>query len=142
MGDITELGSWRNAGLPFYSQEVAYSQNFSVNKSEGRAYRLRLNSWNGTVSEVWVNGKAAGVIAWQPHELDLSSLLKEGDNEIVVKIFGSLKNTFGYFYHNNDNWIHGPHSWNSAPGKIPPASDYYLMDYGLFEPFELLELAY
>ena len=63
---------------------------------------------------------------------------KEGENEISVKVTGSLKNTFGFFYQKNDNWIYGPHSWNFSPKKIPAASEYYLMDYGMFEPFELV----
>ena len=138
-GDISALGSWREAGLPFYSQKVAYSQNFNVSKSENTFYKVRMNNWNGSVSEVWVNGKPAGVIAWQPNELDVTSWLIEGENEVVVKVIGSLKNTFGFFYNNNDNWIFGPHSWNEAPEKIPPASEYFLMDYGMFEPFELVE---
>ncbi len=138
-GDITALGSWREAGLPFYSQKVAYSQNFNVSKSDNTFYKVRMNNWTGSVSEVWVNGKPAGVISWQPNELDVTSSLTEGENEVVVKVIGSLKNTFGFFYNSNDNWIFGPHSWNEAPEKIPPASEYFLMDYGMFEPFELLE---
>lgn len=138
-GEISSLGSWREAGLPFYSQKVAYSQNFNVNKSAERSYKVRLNKWNGSISEVWVNGTAAGVIAWQPNELNVTSFLKDGNNEIVIKVIGSLKNTFGFFYNNNDNWIFGPHSWNNAPDKIPSASEYFLMDYGLFESIELVQ---
>ena len=138
-GEISSLGSWKQEGLPFYSQKVAYSKNFSVNKVPETFYKVKLNKWNGSISEVWVNGESAGVIPWRPDELDVSSLLKEGNNEITVKVTGSLKNTFGFFYHDNDNWIFGPHSWNTAPEKIPPASDYFLMDYGLFEPFDLVQ---
>ncbi len=138
-GNISALGSWREAGLPFYSQKVAYSQKFNVTKSENTFYKVRMNNWNGSVSEVWVNGKPAGVISWQPNELDVTSWLIEGENEVVVKVIGSLKNTFGFFYSSNDNWIFGPHSWNEAPDKIPPASEYFLMDYGMYEPFVLVE---
>ncbi len=138
-GEISSLGSWRNKGLPFYSQKVAYSQNFDVNKTAETSFKVRLNKWNGSISEVWINGTAAGVIAWQPNELDVTSLLNEGKNEIMVKVIGSLKNTFGFFYHNNDNWIFAPQTWNRAPEKIPSASEYFLMDYGLFEPVELLQ---
>jgi len=139
-GELSEAGSWRKAGLPFYSQKVAYSQQFDLEKSEDANYQVRLKNWNGSISEVWVNGLPAGVIAWQPNELDVTSFLKEGANEIEVKVAGSLKNTFGFFYHNNDSWIFGPHSWNEAPEEIPPDSAYYLMDYGLFEPFELVQM--
>ena len=139
-GDITTMGSWKELGLPFYSQKVSYSQNFDVDKLEQMFYKVRLQTWAGSISEVWVNGKLAGTIAWQPNELDVTNLLKDGQNDIVVKIIGSLKNTSGFFYRNNDNWIFGPHSWNYAPETSPPASDYFLMDYGLFEPFELVEV--
>jgi hypothetical protein len=139
-GDLNQAGSWRKAGLPFYSQKVAYTQQFDLEETKDARYRVRLKEWNGSLSEVWVNGSPAGLIAWQPDELDVTSLLKEGANEIVVKVTGSLKNTFGFFYQENDSWIFGPHSWNEAPEQIPPASDYYLMDYGLFEPFELVQL--
>ena len=85
-----------------------------------------------------MNGKSAGVIALQPYELEVSPLLKEGVNEIEVKVSGSLKNTFGYFYRPNNGGLSGPHSWNIAPETTPAASEYYLEEYGLFEPFDLL----
>ena len=137
---INTIGSWRENGLPFYSQKVSYSQKFSVSKVNDSAFKVKLNKWNGSVTEVFVNGQSAGLIAWQPDELDVTSLMKEGENEITVKVSGSLKNTFGFFYQKNDNWIFGPHSWNDAPDKVPAASEYFLMDYGLMEPFELVRI--
>ena len=139
-GAIESLGSWREAGLPFYSQKVSYSEKFAISKTNNSVYKVKLNEWNGSVAEVFVNSQSAGLIAWQPNELDVTSLLKEGENEITVKVTGSLKNTFGFFYQKNDNWIFGPHSWNDAPEKIPAASEYFLMDYGMFEPFELVQI--
>ena len=139
-GDVSGPGSWREAGLPFYSQKVAYTQKFNLQKSENSQYKVRLKMWNGSMAEVLVNGSPAGVIAWQPDELDVTPFLKEGENEVVVKVCGSLKNTFGFFYNDNDDWIFGPHSWNEAPEKIPSSSEYFLEDYGLFEPFELVQV--
>jgi hypothetical protein len=139
-GKINSLGSWKEAGLPFYSQKVAYSQNFSISKTDGTSFKVKLNKWNGTVAEVLVNGQPAGLIVWQPNELDVTSLLKDGENEVTVKVTGSLKNTFGFFYQKNDGWIFGPHSWNYAPEKAPAGSEYFLMDYGLMEPFELVKV--
>jgi hypothetical protein len=137
-GNISTLGSWREAGLPFYSQKVAYSQTYKVTKADGTAFKVKLNKWNGTVAEVLVNGQQAGLIAWQPNELDVTSLLKDGDNEITVKVVGSLKNTFGYFFKEADKWIYGPHEWNYAPEKAPDATGYFLVDYGMMEPFSLV----
>jgi len=137
-GDFNTLGSWRELGLPFYSQKVTYSQNYKVNKADGKLFLLKLRQWKGTVAEVLVNGQQVGLIAWQPYQLDVTSLLKDGDNEITVKVVGSLKNTFGYFYKPADKWIYGPHEWNYAPEKFPAASEYYLQDLGLMEPFSLV----
>ena len=139
-GAIEKMGSWRELGLPFYSQKVAYSQKYDVKKTAENKFNVKLENWNGSIAEIWVNGQESGVIAWQPNELDVTSLIKEGENEITVKVIGSLKNTFGFFYNKNDNWIFGPHSWNNAPEKIPSASEYFLMDYGLFEPFKLVQV--
>ncbi|WP_423128393.1 glycosyl hydrolase [Gaoshiqia sp. Z1-71] len=136
-GELTGMGSWAAAGLPFYSQQVSYSQNFQIEKENGCSYHLGLGQWKGTVAEVLVNGKAAGLIAWAPYELDITGELENGQNEITVQITGSLKNTFGVFYNKNDNWIWGPHAWMNAPEKSPAASDYALIDYGLFETFKV-----
>jgi hypothetical protein len=137
-GEEPSLGSWKEQGMPFYSQQVNYIQSFQVQDSTSSLYKVRLNHWKGSVAEVEVNGKPAGPIAWPPYELDVSGLLKPGENEITVQVTGSLKNTFGFFYHPNDSWIHGPHSWNEAPDQPPSPSDYYLMDYGMYEPFDLV----
>jgi hypothetical protein len=136
-GTISGLGSWKTAGYPFYSQKMAYAQKFKL-KNDGFRYKIRLNKWNGTLAEVVVNGKTAGLIMWPPYELNISSLLHEGENEITVNIIGSLKNTFGYFYKDNNQWINGPWDWNEAPLEPPSIDQYYLMDYGLFEPFDLI----
>ena len=139
-GEINSLGSWRENGWPFYSQTVSYSQSFMVSKKEQVAYKIKLAGLNAPLCEVLVNGESAGLIAWQPLELDVSDKLKDGENEISLRFFGSLKNTFGFFFQPNDNWIFGPFSWNYAPEKIPAASEYHFMDYGLFEPFQLVEI--
>ncbi len=139
-GEMNALGSWSENGLPFYSQTVLYTQSFQVTKNETTHYKITLGDWNAPLSEVLVNGKSAGIIAWKPYETDVTDFLQNGENKVTVKVFGSLKNTFGFFYQNNDNWIFGPFSWNYAPEKIPSASEYYLMDYGLFEPFRLVEV--
>ena len=98
---------------------------------------MKLTGWNGTIAEVQVNDQEAGIIAWPPEELDLTQMLRKGENEISVRIVGSLKNTFGYFYEDNNKWIHGPHDWNNAPEHQPGMDQYHFMDYGLFSPFEL-----
>jgi len=105
---------------------------------EGPIHLMIQIKWNGTVAEVLVNNQKAGIIAWEPEELDITELLSEGENEITVRVVGSLKNTFGEFYREEKSWIYGPHGWNNAPEHQPGFEQYFLNDYGLFKPFELL----
>ncbi len=134
-GEIRDPGSWQEAGMPFYSQKVAYTQHFNLPKTPGTRYCVKPGKWKGTVAEVFVNGNSAGLIAWQPYELDITQMIQDGDNEIVVEVTGSLKNTFGLFYKKDVSWIYGPTAWNQAPEHTPAASEYVLPNYGLFEPF-------
>jgi hypothetical protein len=138
-GNMTKPGSWKTNGYPFYGQQVSYVQNFKVDKT-ARDFVVKLNNWNGTMAEVMVNGNAAGLILWPPYELNVGSWIKDGDNEIKVKVTGSLKNTFGYFYKSNRQWINGPGDWDEAPADIPSLDQFFLMDYGLSEPFSLIRM--
>ena len=66
-------------------------------------------------------------------------LLTKGENEISIRVVGSLKNTFGHFFKTWSSTLNGPHDWNISPEEIPSVELYSLMDYGLLEPFELIE---
>lgn len=92
------------------------------------------------IAEVFVNGEPAGLIPWKPDEVDVTPWIQDGRNEIVVKVVGSLRNTFGFFFPMGRKDLYGPTAWNNASVKIPLASEYFLIDYGLMEPFELVEL--
>lgn len=138
-GKLAELGSWKDAGYIFYSDKVSYSQKFNIKKGTA-SFKVKLNKWNGTVAEVLVNNQEAGIIAWEPEELAITDLLSEGENEITVRVVGSLKNTFGEFYREKTSWIYGPHGWNNAPEHQPAFDKYYIPDYGPFEPFELMKV--
>jgi len=138
-GTISKLGSWKSMGYPFYAQKVAYSENFEVTKADSQ-FKVKLNKWKGIIAEVFVNQKKAGIIAYPPYELNISQFINDGKNEVSVKVVGSLKNTFGYFYKDNHRWINGPGDWDTAPAKIPGIEQYFLMDYGLEEPFSLIRM--
>jgi hypothetical protein len=136
-GILDSMGSWKEHGYPFYSQKVAYSQHFEIADPD-RDYLLKLNAWEGTTAEILVNREKAGQICWPPYELEVGDLIKEGDNEITVKVVGSLKNTFGHFFKTWYSFLNGPHDWNASPEGIPSLEQYSLKDYGLHEPFDLV----
>ena len=137
-GTLHSTGSWKEQGYPFYSQKVAYNQTFEI-ADPGCKHVIMLGDWDGTTAEVWVNGVRAGQICWPPYELEIESLLEEGENEITVKVVGSLKNTFGHFFRTRYSILNGPHDWNQSPDRIPSLEHYTLMDYGLNESFEVIQ---
>ena len=128
-------GSWKNQGQPYYSWDVAYSKNYQVDDISKR-YALKLNNWNGTVAEVYVNDTKVGIIAYKPYEFDLSPFFKKGNNKVEVRVIGSLKNLFGPHY-SRDRGIAGPWHWNGVH-KQAPGSSYNLFNYGLMEDFEVI----
>ncbi|MDR2130414.1 MAG: hypothetical protein LBP56_04505 [Odoribacteraceae bacterium] len=127
-----ELGSWKTQGQPYYSWDISYSKYYTIEDTSAR-YTLQLKEWNGTLSEVHVNGDKAGIIAYQPYQFDLSPYLKRGNNKIEVRVIGSLKNLLGPHY-NHERGKAGPNHWNGVH-RQDPGSDYNLFDYGLMEDF-------
>ncbi len=127
------FGSWKKQGMPFYSRTVNYTK--TVNVKIESDFVLRLPGWNGTVAEVVVDGKHHGIIQSEPYEMKLH--LHYGIHEILVKIIGSNKNTFGPHHNFKTPGIVTPWSFKSAPENQPPGNEYDLLDYGLMQDFEL-----
>ncbi len=130
----TKNGSWKSQGLPFYSWDMSYSKNYDITDVDS-GYVLDAGKWNGTVAEVFVNGRKAGVIGWEPNELDITPFIREGRNRVEMRVVGSLKNLFGPHY-SSDRGIAGPWHWNNVTGQKPGA-EYDLADYGLFDDFKV-----
>jgi len=131
------IGEWNKQGIPFYSDKVAYSKTYNL-PSGDKKYIVKLGAWLGTVAEVQVNKEPAGVIAWPPYTLDISDKLGNGENEISVVVYGSLKNLLGP-HHNPVRGRTGPSTWDVAPERQPGGEKYDFIGYGLFEDFSLIE---
>ena len=128
------LGSWRKQGAPFYAWDVAYSRSFDL-PCEGSKI-LKLNDWNGSVCEVWVNGEKAGAILTQPYTLDITKYTKEGSNDIEVRCSGTLYNVYGPHFHDCKGRTI-PKSWY-INAEVTSGENYRLYEYGLNEEFEVL----
>ena len=128
-------GWWSEQGMPFYSWMVAYSKTYDV-EDPSRPCRLVLDDLHGTVAEVLVNGEKVGIIGWKPFETDLSGYLKEGTNEVEVRVIGSLHNLYGP-HHVGHTTMVGPGHWNEVTGKMD-CSQYIFRQYGLSGDFKVL----
>jgi len=134
------LNSWKESGMPFFGDKVSYSRSYTLDDTSGK-FHVQLGPWKGSVAEVWVNGKNAGNIGWEPYELDITNYIQKGENVIDVRITGSLKNTLGYHHVIQTGWIDSPWSWNEGPEKQPGGSAYQFLDYGLYKEFSLIRIA-
>jgi hypothetical protein len=127
--DTYSTGSWSGQGMPFYSQGIAYSQTFNIEKPAAR-YEVGLGEWKGTVAEVSVNGTPAGTIAYPPYRLDVSGLMREGNNTVTVTVIGSLKNLLGPHHNNPPTGMAISPFWRGVKG-CPPGTEYQILPYGL-----------
>jgi len=136
---VTELkiGSWKDQGMPFYSESVKYTKDISI--EDAGNYELQLPEWGGTVAEVFVNGESRGIIQSQPCSKKLK--LKSGNNKVLVVVYGSLKNLFGP--HHQKDRVRGyvwPPFFREGEDGIPEGKDYDLFDYGLTEDFQIYSI--
>lgn len=128
---------WNLQGHPFYSDGVAYTEQFHVPSPSGR-YLVELPAWMGSVAKVSVNGKPAGYIAWRPWQCDVTELIQPGQNSVEVIVIGTLRNTLGPHHAGPSTGIVTPHMFNQAPASGPPPGEQYTsIGYGLFQPFVL-----
>lgn len=133
--DLT-LGSWKEQKQPFYSWEVSYTKEYRIDDIN-RPYAVQLNAWKGTVAEVYVNDVKAGIIAFDPYRLDITSLLKQGKNIVEVRVIGSHKNLLGPHYNNPAPGLASPWHWKNIKQQIP-GNEYQMCDYGLMEDFDVV----
>ena len=129
-----QLGSWKTQGYPFYPDAVTYTATYTVADVDA-GYMVKLDEWHGVVAEVSVNGEPAGIIGWRPYTLDISPWIKVGENDITVKVIGSLFNLIGPF-NRPPQGIATPWSWRYQP-PYRSGTAYYQIDYGLFTPFSV-----
>ncbi|MFC1558855.1 glycosyl hydrolase, partial [candidate division KSB1 bacterium] len=131
------MGEWHKQGIPFYSDGVAYTKKYVIDAAD-KKHIVELGEWYGSAVEIRVNNEQAGVIAWPPYRLDITDKLVNGENEISVVVYGTLRNLLGP-HHNPDTRLTGPWSWNSSPKVQPGGDKYFYLGYGLFEDFSVLE---
>jgi len=133
-----KLGPWKDQGLGFYSGTVSYAKRFALRR--GTSYKVVLGKWAGTVAEVRVNGKSAGIIGWQPYELPIDSLVRSGENQVEVLVTGSLKNLLGPHHGPITRGLASPGNVRTAPDGMPPGAQYDQLPYGLMDDFQVVRV--
>ncbi len=88
----TQLGSWLDTGLPYYSGSASYETEIDIPAAYlGRRLTLDLGEV-GVVAEVKVNGAPAGERVWLPFSFDVTELVKAGKNKVTVIVTNTMEN--------------------------------------------------
>jgi hypothetical protein len=119
-------GDWVTQGLPFYSGAIAYLGEME-RPGGGDRVLLTLPALGGACVRVIVNGALAGVIGWQPYEVDLTEHLRPGRNELVVEVVSHRRNSFGPLHHRETVT-----PW-TGPGEFVTQGRDWREDYSLIE---------
>ena len=78
------------------------------------------------IVRVLVNGKAAGIAAWEPNEVEVTGLA-DGPADVQIQLIGHRRNSHGPF-HLKDKWpnwtgpgefTRGPDSWFDGYQLVP-----------------------
>ncbi len=132
-------GALCTQGYPFFAGSMTFAKKINLTACEKENALIQFSRLCSNVTEVKVNGTAAGKIMWQPYSLDISNLLREGENEIEITVTGNLRNLLGpfhleqgechgvcprHFFHSSRLWNWGDNAdWNDG---------YCFVEYGLF----------
>ena len=122
-----DFGSWAKQGYPFYGSGVRYESQIETSKG---MLRVELGEWQGSLAEVLIDGKRAGLIPWQPWRADFP--VSAGNHTLAVRVVSTPRNTFGPFHNRTKPRMRAwPAAWADFPGSQPAGEKYDVLDYGL-----------
>ncbi len=129
------LGDWTAQGLPFFSGSVCYERRVSVERASGDRIFVHVPDYRGVAVRVLVDGKPAGVIGWEPNEVEITDCVPPGAStpEIRIEVVGHRRNSHGPLHHAK-KWP----VW-TGPGEFTSSGDqwsdaYQLVPCGLMKP--------
>jgi hypothetical protein len=86
------LESLTKTPLANFSGTAIYEKSFVVPDSyRGKKLVLDLGRVS-SVAEVYVNGRQAGTLVWQPYKLDITEFIKPGENQLKIRVTNTEAN--------------------------------------------------
>ncbi len=90
------FGDWTQQGLPFYTGSVLWRTRIWPELADGRRLFVEVPEFAGACVRVLVDGRQAGIIGWQPHEVDVTELVRgKSQAELAVEVISHRRNAFG-----------------------------------------------
>ena len=92
---FTQLSDWTksdNPSIKYYSGTAICKSSFRISKLNKKSvYKLNVPLLN-TAAEVIINGESAGILWCSPYEIDITRMLKKGNNQIEQRLANCLWN--------------------------------------------------
>ena len=89
---VYDISKLEQQGFISFAGQVAFSKTFNLSDTQ---YCIKLCPKGVTSIVLEINGKKATPLIWNPYELDISEMLKKGDNEIKITLTTNLRNLLG-----------------------------------------------
>ena len=135
-----KLGDWAEQGLPFYSGAVSYLRKIQPTIPEGRRLFVRIPDYRGVAVRILIDGKEAGVRAWEPYEIDITDFVF-GQKEVTlaIEVIGHRRNSHGPLHLSGKESLYFGHSakYVTEEGK-KWHEEYQLVSCGLMAAPELV----
>jgi hypothetical protein len=120
------IGDLGKQGLPFYGGSIAYVSPIKPKLGKGERLFVTVPEYLGTAVRILVDGKPAGIIGWQPNEVDITDHVKAGKESLLsIEVIGHRRNSHGP-HHITDNFPH----W-TGPGQFKCEGKQWREDYNL-----------
>jgi hypothetical protein len=84
--------SWTLQGYPYFSGRAVYRKRFELPESFKGQRVFVEPAMEDDVLEVLVNGESAGVRLWAPYQVEITELLKSGENTLELRVANTLVN--------------------------------------------------
>jgi hypothetical protein len=114
--DSLRLGDWGRQGLAFYSGNVCYSTKINARVRKGQRLFVQVPQFKGTAVRILVDGRPAGIIAWEPHEVDITDYVTGDSATLGIEVIGHRRNSHGPLHTlpRNISWF-GPSEYRPKP---------------------------
>ena len=131
-------GDWTIQGFLHYAGSICYEYSFDYVENKTRRIYLELEDYFGTCVTVYVNDKAIEVPWKAVSNLDITTFLKTGMNQLVIEVMGSPRNLFGPFHlSERKRAVTNDACFRTTGAEY--SSNYNVVSYGLFQPPRLYE---
>jgi hypothetical protein len=83
---LISLSENADSGIKYFSGTSTYCNHIRVDAIDGNAHYLLSLGKVKNLAEVFVNGKSAGIVWKEPFQMDVTGLLRQGDNQLEIQV--------------------------------------------------------